>query len=87
MSVQELNSWAEYYVIEPWGAVVEGKRHALTASVIANVALSLSSSRKRPFKVKDFEIGCSGNKQANEPKLSKWRDVKDMFNAVSTKGR
>jgi len=85
MSAQELSSWAAYYNEEPWGAVIEGKRHALTASVIANAALSFSSKKQRPFKMREFEIGCSS--KPKKPKRSKWQDVKAMFNAVCSKGR
>jgi len=86
MTVSELNDWIEYYSQEPWGSVVSGKRHALTTSVIANVAQSLSSKRQKPFKLQDFEIGCTSKKQTSEPKKRPWQEVKSMFDAFCPKG-
>ncbi len=85
MTVSELNNWIEYYSEEPWGSVVSGKRHALTASIIANVAQSLSSKRQRPFKLKDFEIGCASRNQTSCSKNSSWQEVKSTLDALCKK--
>lgn len=82
MSLKELNAWATYYMYEPWGSFVDGKRQAMTASVIANSALAFSSSKKRPFKLKDFEIGCG---VVAPPKKRTWEETFKMFDAISVK--
>lgn len=53
MSVRELNEWAEFYEIEPFGIESEWMGHAIVASTVANASRD-PKKKPQPFKPSDF---------------------------------
>ncbi len=83
MSSRELTAWMAYYSCEPWGHELEGRRHSVTASTLANVGLMMNNPKKlksRPFRPDDFFIGGSKlttkEKERDTRKMPDWSDHK-----------
>lgn len=54
-----------FYELEPWGAEVEGIRHAVSAASSANAGLMVAAPKqlkRRPYKPKDFFVGVTSSK-------------------------
>jgi hypothetical protein len=85
ISSRELTAWMAYYTCEPWGSEVEGQRHAVTSSTIANVGLGISNPKRlksKPFKVKDFLV--SGSKKEKSKGIDVER-TRNMFLGIAKK--
>lgn len=89
MSSRELTAWMAYYSCEPWGHELEGRRHSVTASTMANVGLMMNNPKRlksRPFKPNDFFIGGSSTnekKVANDSReMPDWSEHKKRLMSV-----
>lgn len=51
MDARELDEWAAYYAVEPWGEAPAYWRNGLACSLIAN---ALRGKDQRPFEISDF---------------------------------
>lgn len=64
----ELTEWRAYYQLEPWGSLMDDRRHGIATSVLANVNRDAKRT-PNPYKETDFVFWHEAHRQARESVL------------------